>query len=338
MKAASVSRLFFTFLVLFGIGKPLDAQPKPQTTDLDGYYSLLMDVAEAADIALETENLDSLASILRKIPDTLYIRLIDSKQNEKVKMVTNGWLKKTLEPNGTWATSNLEDSLRMAAHLTETLYAYQTEIEESWSSQLSDSSASGKVKSILNDGKYKRKVEKKAETVFEERLRERPVSSGSSRGSSGMVWVFFGIMVLIFGVLMLLMGRNIDFTVTPEEVKVEVGRGLIKKGEPTKSEGMKQKAALAAREGSFHEAVRFYYLHFILHLHERRIILYRPSYTSGEYQAMLKSMKMAEPSMEKTTGLFDHVIYGGKMPGKDQWNEFVNGIDHSIKATRGAGK
>lgn len=279
-------------------------------TDLSGYFLVLDRLAELADSAEDRPSLARLVDFMKDLPDTMVVDLSVNGRRQ-TRTVSNHWIKRGMDEREEEET--LSDSLRRAEFLAENVANFTEELVESADDRIMDSSARSKVKDILAQDKYKRPEKKKEEEERRRRMRARsePVMEreNQSRGSNWMVWVFFALLAGIFIVLMVLAGRNLDTEVV-EEVVLEADRGLIRQGEPTKSEGMRQLALTRAGEGRLKEAARYYYLHFILLLHEQKVIAYRPSYTAGEYESMVLTLMPHMIQFSHATRFFDAVVYG----------------------------
>ncbi len=70
----------------------------------------------------------------------------------------------------------------------------------------------------------------------------------------------------------------------------------------------------AARDGRFEEAVRLLTLASLMALDERRIVLFRQSYTNGEYLEAMRASAAHQHLFREPIKLFDRMVYGNHPP------------------------
>ncbi len=310
------------------------SQKKVQSLKLSEYYDLLDEIADRADVDNDVMHPyswrpDSLMAGLTRLPDTLKIVYKDNQGKSREKEVSNQWMKSTFEPNGGWQNTTYLDTLKMAGNLKERIEEYRSELEESWGSQ-SDTSASSAVKEILNDKRFEK--EKKPEIDY----RRNGMLSRGLRNQWGLMdsapWILFGLMIVLLVYLMARMNSNVDFTKTPDDVPLIPGKGLLSEDDPTESGAMNGLARKARAEGNFEAAVRYYYLSFILLLHERKVISYKPSYTAWEYYTLLSDKKFPPQPVFEFTNVFDRSTYGKKTLDERSMQQYESNIGEGVGA------
>lgn len=302
------------------------AQAGIKTISMEDYYTLLDEVALRASTWEEGWSADSLSKFLREIPDTVKVRYEDTQGKTITKEISNQWIKRSLEPNGGWSGATYRDTLQMAENLALRLEDYVEELEESSGEQVGDTLAANTVKDILASKRFEKEKEeaKKRET---QRRRRGGLNPGF--GNSGP-WLLFGLMVVGLIFFIARMGAQADFSATAEEVEVGAGKGLLKKGEPTRASEMKKLATASKESGDLDAALRYEYLYFILLLHEKKTIRYKASYTVWEYYTLLAEKKFPHEAILQITDSFDRSVYGKKKVDSADMEKFANAVSHCL--------
>ena len=305
----------------------------PDTISTFQYLQTLVEIRGIAYESIEGKDPTIFSEKIKGFPKELIIKMPLSVSSRKAVPVSLNWIHQYLENYS--GEDNTPKQIIGLRQLSEALLEQELELSESFLLKANEKSALEEANAILSEKIYDFDNNESADSLAPKKEEsESEEGKGSSFFEAGwnLVILIAFLFLAILGLLRLF--KVIDFNTVKNNPMVPVSGGLLKDEDPKDSDNLQEKGRISFESGDFASSIRYYYLAFILSLHEQSVLTYNPAFTNWEYFNAIIRHKFPEIPVYFVTLLFDESHYGGKAVSSENFNRFVLDIRHCISLTK----
>ncbi|MCB9232560.1 MAG: DUF4129 domain-containing protein [Bacteroidia bacterium] len=312
-----IASIAFSLILLLSFGKSEAAR-----ISLEDYTYTLAEIHSLCLQSQDSASFIALKQHLLQLPEFVVVAYSMSNDETAVQRLSNNWLRNYFEYNVVEEENEHAAQMRAVNNLAFLLDREVTRLQDLGQFPLNDFELQKRVSDILKKDIYTFEDQRP-----EEKEKEKPTENAFLNFME-RIWKYIDVILVTLAAILVIfvlirLGRWLDFRKKPEKVNLPVAGGLLRETDPRDSVSLREMAEKHLKTGSLELAVRYYYLAFILRLHESALIHFNPALTNWEYQFLLEKNHFPEKSSFGVTSTFDESHYGEKPVNRDRFARFL---------------